>query len=201
MAFFDKLNDFAKNIGDKTTDAIETGKLNSKVNAEKNLAGEELKKIGAYYYEKFAAGEAVDPAVQEFCLAAKAHYDAADAAQAEIENIRLENEAQKAAAAEAAAAEKAAAEAAAAAYAAAPAAPAYEAAPAAPAYAAAPVQAAGLVCQSCGAANPDGTRFCGECGTKLEMPAPAGPKVCPGCGSEIAPGLKFCGECGTRVDT
>lgn len=27
MAFFDKLNDFAKNIGDKTSDAIETTKL------------------------------------------------------------------------------------------------------------------------------------------------------------------------------
>ena len=31
MALFDKLSDFAKNIGDKTTDAIETGKLNSKI--------------------------------------------------------------------------------------------------------------------------------------------------------------------------
>ena len=50
MAFFDKLNDFAKNISDKTTDAIETGKLQSKINNEKNLAGEELKKIGEFYY-------------------------------------------------------------------------------------------------------------------------------------------------------
>ena len=33
MAFFDKLNQVAKNIGDRTTDAIETTKLNSKMQA------------------------------------------------------------------------------------------------------------------------------------------------------------------------
>ena len=54
MAFFDKLSTFAQNLTDKANDTIETGKLNSKVNSEKNLAGEELKKIGTYYYEKFA---------------------------------------------------------------------------------------------------------------------------------------------------
>ena len=77
MAFFDKLNDFAKNIGDRTTDAIETGKLNSKVNAEKNLAGEDLKKIGEFYYNLFASGGEVAPEVLEACQSAKAHYDAA----------------------------------------------------------------------------------------------------------------------------
>lgn len=44
MAFFDKLGDLAKNIGDKTSDAIETNKLNSKINTENAAAGEELKK-------------------------------------------------------------------------------------------------------------------------------------------------------------
>ena len=33
MAFFDKLNQVAKNLGDKTTDAIETTKLNTKLQA------------------------------------------------------------------------------------------------------------------------------------------------------------------------
>lgn len=196
MAFFDKLNAFAQNLADKTNDTIETGKLNSKANTEKNLAGEELKKIGTYYYEKFAAGEEMDPAIQEYLDAAKAHFDAADAALAEIENIRLENEAQKAAA-EAAAmaaaeAEKAAAEAAAMAAAEVPAAESVEAVPAAEA-------PDGITCPSCGAVNSTGTKFCGECGTKLEIPEPPAQKVCPGCGTVIEPGLKFCGECGTRV--
>ena len=46
MAFFDKLNSFAKNIGDKTSDAIETTKLNSKITAEKAAADQELIKVG-----------------------------------------------------------------------------------------------------------------------------------------------------------
>ncbi len=182
MAFFDKLSTFAQNLTDKANDTIETGKLNSKVNSEKNLAGEELKKIGTYYYEKFANGEEMDPAIMEYLSAAKAHYDAAAEAQAEIDKIREENEAAKAAAE----AERSAAQAAA----------------AAPAPAAEPAMDApeGIICPSCGAVNSESTKFCGECGTKLEIPQVPAPKICSGCGAEIAPGLKFCGECGTRVE-
>ena len=80
MAFFDKLGDLAKNIGDKTTDAIETGKLNSKIGSE-----------------TAAAGEQVSPEALEFCQAAAAHYAAAEKAQAEIDRIRAENDAARAA--------------------------------------------------------------------------------------------------------
>ena len=44
MALFDKLNQVAKNLGDKTTDAIETTKLNTKIHTERNAAAEEFKK-------------------------------------------------------------------------------------------------------------------------------------------------------------
>lgn len=194
MAFFDKLSSFAQNITDKTNDVIETGKLNSKVNSEKNLAGEELKKIGTYYYEKFASGEEMDPAIAEFLQAAKEHYDAAEAAQAEIEKIRLENEAEKAAAeAQRAEAQKAEAQMAEAQMAAAQAAET----PIAPA---APAASGEIICPNCGASNASGIKFCGECGTKLEIPQIPTRKFCTGCGAEIAPGLKFCGECGTRAE-
>ena len=169
MAFFDKLGDLAKNISEKTTDAIETGKFASKANSEKNLAGEELKKIGEYYYNLWLESGEIVPEVLEFCAAAKAHYDAAAEAQAEIERIRAENEAAKAAAA----------------------APITPAAPAAP---------AGIVCTACGTANNPGTKFCCNCGNKLEIPAPPAPKTCPSCGATIAEGMKFCGECGTRTE-
>ena len=169
MAFFDKLGDLAKNISEKTTDAIETGKFASKANSEKNLAGEELKKIGEYYYSLWLESGEIAPEVLEFCAAAKAHYDAAAEAQAEIERIRAENEAAKAAAA----------------------APITPAAPAAP---------AGIVCTACGTANNPGTKFCCNCGNKLEIPAPPAPKTCPSCGATIAEGMKFCGECGTRTE-
>ena len=65
MAFFDKLNQVAKNIGDKTNDAIETTRLNSKINAERSAAGEELKKIGEFYYARFAASGEAAPEVLE----------------------------------------------------------------------------------------------------------------------------------------
>lgn len=49
-------------------------------------------------------------------------------------------------------------------------------------------------CPQCGSCNPDGTKFCQECGAKL------GATKCRGCGEELAPGTRFCGECGTRVE-
>lgn len=145
MAFFDKLNDFAKNISDKTTDAIETGKLSSRINSEKNLAGEELKKIGEHYYNLWLEGGKIAPEVLEFCSAAKGHYDAAQEAQAEIDRIRAENEAAKAAAAAAASA----------------------AAAQVPA-AAPPAPPAVKFCTGCGAELAPGVKFCGSCGTRTE---------------------------------
>jgi len=188
MAFFDKLNEFTKNLGDMTTDAIETTKLNSKVNAEKTAAGEELKKIGEYYYGLYVSEGVVAPEVLEFCEAAKAHFDAAEEAQAEIDKIKEAQEAAKAEKEAAAAAAQAAA-----------------AASMQVAQMATPVEAVAgeIVCTNCGNVNPAGTKFCGGCGTKLEIPeVPAEPvkRFCTGCGAELKDGLKFCGECGTRVE-
>ena len=47
-------------------------------------------------------------------------------------------------------------------------------------------------CPSCGTANEDGRKFCGECGAALVA-------ACPACGAANAPGVKFCGECGTDL--
>ena len=52
-------------------------------------------------------------------------------------------------------------------------------------------------CPSCGAANPAGVKFCQECGTRLAAAAVSG--VCPSCGMENPPGIKFCGGCGERL--
>ena len=170
MAFFDKLGDLAKNISEKTTDAIETGKFASKANSEKNLAGEELKKIGEYYYNLWLESGEIAPEVLEFCAAAKAHYDAAAEAQAEIERIRAENEAAKAAAA----------------------------APIVPPPA--PAASAGVICPICGAHVAEGVKFCGECGANVEIIAPPAPRACPTCGAAVADGVRFCGECGTKME-
>jgi len=47
-------------------------------------------------------------------------------------------------------------------------------------------------CPSCGFENPEGSKFCIECGVSLKNP-------CPNCGSENLPRAKFCGECGTAL--
>jgi len=49
-----------------------------------------------------------------------------------------------------------------------------------------------MKCPKCQLENPEGIKFCGECGAKLE-------KVCPNCNSLNPPQFKFCGECGHNL--
>jgi class 3 adenylate cyclase len=48
-------------------------------------------------------------------------------------------------------------------------------------------------CASCGSDNPEGTKFCHECGGALQ-------NRCPSCGSENPLPARFCGECGTALE-
>ncbi len=47
-------------------------------------------------------------------------------------------------------------------------------------------------CSKCGSENPDGKRFCGDCGTLLG-------KGCQKCGADNPPGKRFCGDCGAPL--
>lgn len=47
-------------------------------------------------------------------------------------------------------------------------------------------------CLACHHDNPEGVKFCGECGAKLEC-------RCPSCGAPNPPGNKFCYECGESL--
>lgn len=51
-----------------------------------------------------------------------------------------------------------------------------------------------LTCPSCGTYNPEGVKFCQECGSKL------GALKCSGCGAELTYGTRFCGECGKKQE-
>lgn len=62
--------------------------------------------------------------------------------------------------------------------------------------AAAAPQGGMMTCSSCGHSIPQGSKFCPECGTKVE--APTGKKFCSQCGNEVAPGAKFCPQCGNK---
>ncbi len=48
-------------------------------------------------------------------------------------------------------------------------------------------------CPDCGTDSPDGFRFCGACGSRLD---PAG---CPACGAPHPDGQGFCGQCGSAL--
>src|SRR5216683_3715320 len=48
-------------------------------------------------------------------------------------------------------------------------------------------------CAKCGAENPKGKRFCGDCGTPLT-------NRCAQCGADSTPEKKFCGECGAALE-
>ncbi|HLE86531.1 MAG TPA: zinc ribbon domain-containing protein, partial [Candidatus Brocadiaceae bacterium] len=48
-----------------------------------------------------------------------------------------------------------------------------------------------MKCSKCQYDNPEGARFCGECGIKLEI-------KCQSCGKGNPPTNKFCGECGHK---
>ena len=47
-------------------------------------------------------------------------------------------------------------------------------------------------CTKCGAENPAGKKFCGDCGAALT-------NLCPQCGAENPGRKKFCGECGGEI--
>ena len=49
-----------------------------------------------------------------------------------------------------------------------------------------------ITCSNCGAENPSGQKFCGECGMALAA-------TCSSCGAANPPGQRFCGECGSAL--
>lgn len=51
-----------------------------------------------------------------------------------------------------------------------------------------------MLCATCGAENPAGKRFCGDCGAPLA-------NRCGQCGAENPPEKKFCGDCGGLLGT
>jgi membrane protease subunit (stomatin/prohibitin family) len=49
-------------------------------------------------------------------------------------------------------------------------------------------------CIKCGVQLTAGAKFCNECGAKQEKPK------CPNCQAEVTPGAKFCNECGSKIE-
>lgn len=56
------------------------------------------------------------------------------------------------------------------------------------------------VCQVCGTKNAPNTKFCGNCGSKIEVCEPPQSKPCPSCGASVPSGVKFCNDCGAKME-
>ncbi len=56
----------------------------------------------------------------------------------------------------------------------------------------------GVSCPNCQVTISSGSKFCPECGTKLETVKPKA-KFCPECGAKAVEGMKFCSECGHKL--
>jgi hypothetical protein len=50
-----------------------------------------------------------------------------------------------------------------------------------------------MQCPKCQFENPEGIKFCGQCGVKLE-------RICSSCNSSNPPNFRFCGQCGQKLD-
>ena len=62
----------------------------------------------------------------------------------------------------------------------------------------APVSAPTVKCPKCDATNSTASKFCNDCGAKMEASAPTVP--CVKCGAHLQPGAKFCSECGATQE-
>ncbi len=171
MAFLDKLNTIAKNVGEKTGDAIEITKLNAKISGEKSAISELYKQLGEKIYEKYAAGAYQDIDMAELFDAVDARKANIADAEEKISAIKAENEARAQAGSAAQTAEKAA--------------------PAGPVCSCcgAPVAEGVKFCNQCGARQ--------EAPAPIVVEAK---KFCTNCGAEAVSGVKFCSQCGNKIE-
>lgn len=55
-----------------------------------------------------------------------------------------------------------------------------------------------MVCGNCGSTVSDGSKFCSQCGTKIQVQSK---KFCTACGAELTAGQLFCSVCGIKLDS
>ena len=170
MALLDKLNTIAKNVGEKTGDAIEITKLNAKIASEKSAMTELYKQLGEKIYEKYAQGAYQSEDMAALFAAVDARKAGIAEAEGKILAIREENQTKAQAAAEVQPAENTAS-------------------------AGVVCSGCGAVCAD-GVKFCDqcGTKI------EVSVPAAEEKKVCCCCGAEAVSGVKFCSQCGTKIE-
>lgn len=88
MELFDKMNEFAKSAATKTGEVLEDTRLKTQILNDEKSIRELQTKIGAFYYKKFAAGEAVDDEISELFTAISVHLANIEEKKASIGNTK-----------------------------------------------------------------------------------------------------------------
>lgn len=73
MAFFDKLNDIAKSIGDLTNEALESNKLTGAISKERTEINNLLLQVGEYYYDKYKQNVMIDDEIFDCMMSIDNH--------------------------------------------------------------------------------------------------------------------------------
>ena len=92
MAFLDKINDFAKNAGEKTNAVIETTKLRARITSEERNISAITAKIGAYYLAKLDAGEELDEKVMNMYAGIRNSRDIIASIKADLDALNAPKE-------------------------------------------------------------------------------------------------------------
>lgn len=104
MAFFEKLQNVAKTAAAGAGDMIETTKLNAKISEEKKKIAQFKSQIGEYYWQQFESGAALPEEAADYCRQISSCQEQINLLEAQIADIRNDNEAAPAVRAEAPAA-------------------------------------------------------------------------------------------------
>lgn len=185
LAFFDKIGDFAKSVGDKTGGMIETTKIRDKIKAENDAIIELQKQIGELCWNKFESGVQFDEDINGLLEQIKAGYERIARYEEEIEAIAKASEAAGDLTCQSCGTVN----------------------PAGTNFCSTcgtkiqpPPPADNAACIKCGAMNPADAKFCIQCGAKIEKQAASGAVVCPNCSASNSEGTRFCVQCGTNIE-
>ena len=85
MAFFDRLNEMAKTVSEKTNDSLEINKLIGEINLTKGNIQSFQRELGEHFWAKFVTGEQFDDEAMMICDKIVAAQDKIHGMEAEAE--------------------------------------------------------------------------------------------------------------------
>ncbi len=177
---FEKLGSLAKNAANKTEDAIEIARLNSKINAENNKISAVKMCIGEYCWARYTAGASLDEEIMNLCSKIEELLRNIANAESEIQSIKAAATMSNINYSQSQQSTK----------------------PSTPASKEETVNANEKIC-SCGAELVADVKFCSECGCSVEVDVESKDDVievlCPNCGMKFKEAHKFCPSCGTKL--